>query len=147
MLADHFLASSGIAAVWIDSNFTVGVLDVVTIKTDGLLIYCCAPSESIFLAHLATLIQPSRRPVFLALEQMAQDAGIGITPHHIVVRRAMDAVRAVNDRIADMQRLGSLGDLNLQYRFAKKASPSLRYMDYLHGRKLAMIETLARERN
>jgi hypothetical protein len=44
--------------------------------------------------------------------------------------------------------MGSTGELkafNRAFKDARKVDPTIRYFDYIHARKAAMLETLARE--
>jgi hypothetical protein len=42
-----------------------------------------------------------------------------------------------------MQKSGDLKDLNRDFKNARAADLKLRYQDYMHGRKAAMLEALA----
>jgi hypothetical protein len=47
--------------------------------------------------------------------------------------------------IDEMQHNGGLRDLNRSFKAARKVDRSLRYHDYLHAKKAAMLEAIARE--
>jgi hypothetical protein len=68
-----------------------------------------------------------------------------LTPHAIAIERALAAVTAVNDTIDKMGSTGELREFNRAFKDARKADPSIRYFDYIHGRKAAMLESLSRE--
>jgi hypothetical protein len=81
--------------------------------------------------------------IAVKLEEIAELGGVGLTPHAVAIDRALAAVAAVNDTI---DKMGSTGELkNRAFKEARRVDPSLRYFDYLHARKAAMLEALARE--
>jgi hypothetical protein len=74
---------------------------------------------------------------------MADRGGVGLTPHAVAVDRALAAVAVVNETITGSP--DELHELNTAFKAARKADPSLRYVDYLEARKAAMLEAFARE--
>jgi hypothetical protein len=50
----------------------------------------------------------------------------------------------VNDRITELQRTGGLRDVNAEFKHARKAGTFVRYHDFLHTKKMAMVEAIAR---
>ena len=52
-------------------------------------------------------------------------------------------VDLVNAQIEEMEKSGDLKDLNRDFKVARATDPKLRYQDYLHQRKAAMLEALA----
>jgi hypothetical protein len=77
------------------------------------------------------------------LEQLADEGGVGITPHHVAVERAFAAVATVNQSIEKTGAAGELRDINRAFKEARKVDPSIRYVDYLEARKAGMLEALA----
>jgi hypothetical protein len=67
-----------------------------------------------------------------------------LTPHETVIRRAFAAVQVVDDQITELQRNGGMKELNAEFKAARKAGEALRYRDYLHAKKLAILEGIAR---
>jgi hypothetical protein len=65
-----------------------------------------------------------------------------LTPHAIAIERALAAVAVVNDTI---DKMGSTSLRPLTAKEARKVDPAIRYFDYIHARKAAMLEALARE--
>jgi hypothetical protein len=49
----------------------------------------------------------------------------------------------VNERITELQRTGGLRDVNAEFKAARAAGKSARYRDFLHAKKLAMLEAIA----
>jgi hypothetical protein len=68
-----------------------------------------------------------------------------LTPHAVAIERALEAVAAVNDTIDKMGSTGELKAFNRAFKDARRVDPSIRYFDYIHARKAAMLEALARE--
>ena len=85
-----------------------------------------------------------RSRIAAKLEELADRGGVGLTPHAVAVGRALEAVAAVNGAIERMSASGDLRDLNQAFKEARKADPSVRYVEYLEARKAAMLEALAR---
>jgi hypothetical protein len=79
------------------------------------------------------------------LEELADRGGVGLTPHAVAVERALKAVTVVNDTIDKMGSTGELKAFNRDFKEARRVDPSIRYFDYIHARKAAMLEALARE--
>jgi hypothetical protein len=79
------------------------------------------------------------------IEQLAELGGVGLTPHQTAVDRALEAVSAVNETIDKMGSTGELKAFNRAFKEARKVDPAIRYFDYIHARKAAMLEGLARE--
>jgi hypothetical protein len=73
-------------------------------------------------------------------------AASGLTPHRTVIQRAFAAVETVNLRIADLQKAGGMRDMNAEFKAARKAGTFVRYHDFLHAKKIAMMDTIARRR-
>jgi hypothetical protein len=69
--------------------------------------------------------------------------GIGLTPHQAVIQRALAAVETVNQRIADLQKTGGMRELNAEFKAARKAGTVVRYHDFLHAKKMAMLKAIA----
>ena len=87
------------------------------------------------------------RPAALAaLRSVAADCGVGLTPHQAVIQRALASVETVNERIADLQKTGGMRDMNDEFKQARKAGTFVRYHDFLHAKKMAMLEAIARRR-
>ena len=68
-----------------------------------------------------------------------------MTPHHTAIDRALEAVVTVNETIDKMRSTGGLKAFNRAFKEARKADPLIRYFDYIHARKTAMLEALAVE--
>jgi hypothetical protein len=72
----------------------------------------------------------------------AADCGVGLTPHQAVIQRAIAAVETVNQRMADLQKTGGMRDMNDEFKQARKAETVVRYQDFLHAKKMAMLKEL-----
>jgi len=79
------------------------------------------------------------------LEEPADRGGVGLTPHAVAIDRALPGVAAVNDTIDKMGSTGELKAFNRAFKEARKVDPNIRFFDYIHARKAAMLEALARE--
>jgi hypothetical protein len=110
----------------------------------GRISFCCNAGDEVRVARLAQACGGDQATIAGQLEELADAHGIGITPHHITVERALAAVQAVNSVINEMQHHGGLKEINRAFKAARKADPSIRYFDYLHA-KAAMLEAIARE--
>ena len=148
LLADHFLRAAGIAAVYVDDAGTIGAVDVVGIDAPaGWVVLCCAAGKQIGIATKAAARVAARTDqaaALAALRSVAADCGVGLTPHQAVIQRALAAVETVNQRMADLQKTGGMRDINAEFKQARKAGTFVRYHDFLHTKKLAMLEAIAR---
>src|SRR5260370_42685783 len=81
-----------------------------------------------------------------ALRSVATDCGVGLTPHQTVIQRALAAVETVDQKIADLQKNGGMKEMNAEFKAARKAGTFVRYQDFLHAKKIAMLEAIARRR-
>lgn len=144
-LADHFIKAAPIAAVYVDAAGGVSAFDVVGFEAppNGVLLCCAAGKQVAIVAKAA--IAPARGPdaALAALRAAAANAGVGLTPHRAVVRRALATVEMVNDRIRELQQTGSLRGVNAEFKAARAAGKSARYRDFLHAKKLAMLAAIA----
>jgi len=49
----------------------------------------------------------------------------------------------VNLRIAELQKNGGMKELNAEFKAARKAGTVVRYQDFLHAKKMAMLQAIA----
>jgi hypothetical protein len=109
--------------------------------------HCCGRGSHFVLAYRlyewkkAVIVDPLA--IAAKLEELADRGGVGLTPHAVTIDRALEAVAAVNGAIERMSASGDLRDLNQSFKEARKADPSVRYVEYLEARKAAMLEALA----
>jgi len=147
LLADHFLKAAAIAAVYVDDAGAIGTVEVVGIDaTVGWALLCCARGKQVGIAAKAAahlVAGMDQAGALAALRSVATDCGVGLTPHQTVIQRAFAAVETVNQRMADLQKTGGMRDMNAEFKQARKAGPFVRYHDYLHTKKLAMLEAIA----
>lgn len=149
-LADYYLRAAGVAAIWIDGDGHIGASDVATVDDQpGRIVYCCLRGDHFRLSyHLyewKQSVQASPEAIARKLEEMATGLSIGLTKHVTAVERARAAVAAVNTAIDRMEASGELKAFNAAFKAARKVQPGIRYQDYLHARKAAMLEAIARE--
>jgi hypothetical protein len=151
LLANYYLRAAGVAAVWIDAEGNVGAQDVAKVDVGaGLTVYCYPRGAQFVLAYRLQLwmaAQPERpdQPAVAAkLEELADRGRVGLTPHAVALDRALAAVAAVNETIDKMGSTGEIKAFNRAFKEARRVDPSIRYFDYLHARKAAMLEALAR---
>jgi hypothetical protein len=111
--------------------------------------YCCERGNHFILAYRlyewkkAVIADPPA--IGAKLEELADRGGVGLTPHAVAINRALAAVAAVNDTIDKMGSTGELKAFNRAFKEGRRVDPSIRYFDYIHARKAAMLEALARE--
>jgi hypothetical protein len=53
-------------------------------------------------------------------------------------------LETVNQRIEDLQKTGGMKEMNIESKTARKAGTFVRYHDFLHAKKMAMLEAIAR---
>jgi hypothetical protein len=63
-----------------------------------------------------------------------------------VIQRAFAAVEAVNLRIADLQKTGGMKELKRRIQSGKEGRDVVRYHDFLHAKKMTMLEAIAERR-
>ena len=146
-LADHFIRSAEIAAVYVDAAGAIGATDAATMfSPSDRIVLCCARGNHAKVATLVAARMPAgsgRAAAVAALRAAAAEAGIGLTPLSTVVQRAFAAVQMVDDRIADLQQSGGLREMNAEFKAARADGKVARYKDFLHAKKLAMLEAIA----
>ncbi len=154
LLAEYYLKAAGVAAVWIDRDGLIGSQDAARLQLEeGSVAYCTARGAHFVLAYRLQLWKqendhvgpPSQAAMAARLEQLADEGGVGITPHAIAIDRARAAVAEVNARLAAMKSKGELRELNQAFRGARAVEPSLRYEAFMQGKKAALLEALARQ--
>lgn len=149
-LADYYLRAAGVATIWIDEEGHIGATDVATVDDQpGRIIYCCIRGDHFRLSyHLydwKQSVQASPESIARKLEEMAAGLSIGLTKHVTAVERARAAVAVVNATIDRLEASGGMKEFNAAFKAARKVQPGIRYQDYLHARKAAMLEAIARE--
>lgn len=152
-LAEYYLRAAGIAAIWIDRDGLIGAEDAARLSMDDRRsAYCCPRGAHFVLAYRLQLWKqdhdnvgsPSQATLGAQLEQLADEGGVGITPHAIAIERARAAVADVNARLAAMKSRGELRELNQAFRAARLVDPSLRYEAFMEAKKAALLEVLAK---
>jgi hypothetical protein len=127
---------------------TSAAQDVASIENEPeRIVYCCERGCHFVLAYRpyewkkAVIVdQPA---IAAKLEELADRGGVGLTPHAVAIDRALAAVAAVNDTIDKRGSTGELKAFNRAFKDARKVDPGIRYFDYIHARKAAMLEALA----
>jgi hypothetical protein len=146
LLADHFLKAAGIAAVYVDARGAIGAVDNVGLFARDDVVLCCARGNHAKVATLAASRIPAKAgqaAALAAVRDAAAELGIGLTPLETVIKRAFAAVEAVDQRITDLQSTGCMKELNAEFKALRKAGTVSRYHDFLHTKKLAMLEAIA----
>jgi len=143
-LAGYYLCAAGVAAIWIDDEGHIGAADVASVKDDpGRIVYCCLRGDHFRLSYHLYDWKQSVQAIGRKLEEMAAGLSSGLTKHTTAVDRARAAVATVNKAMEVMADQGELRE----FKAARKVDPAIRYQDYLHSRKAAMLEAIAREAN
>jgi hypothetical protein len=149
-LADYYLKAAGIALILVDDEGRIGAQDVACVELEaGRIGYCCPRGAHFVLAYRLQLWrddQPPASPAAIAsrLEQLADEGGVGITPHHVAAARALEAVATVERTIEAMKQTGELRDMNSAFKAARSVDPSIRYANFMNAKKAAILESLAR---
>ncbi|SFO25953.1 hypothetical protein SAMN05216330_102442 [Bradyrhizobium sp. Ghvi] len=153
LLAEYYLKAAGVAAVWIDRDGLIGSQDAARLHLEeGRVAYCCPRGANFVLAYRLQLWKednehvsaPRQAAIAARLEELADEGGVGITPHSIAIGRGRAAVAEVNARLAAMKAKGELRELNHSFKSARAVDPSLRYAEFLEAKKAALLEALAR---
>jgi len=151
LLAEYYLRAAGVAAVWIDAEGHVGAQDVASIENEpDRIVYSCERGSHFVLAYRLyewkrTVVDIDQEGIAAKLEGLADRGGVGLTPHAVAVDRALEAVTAVNETTDKMGSTGEIKAFNRAFKEARRVDPSIRHFDYIHARKAAMLEALARE--
>jgi hypothetical protein len=111
----------------------------------GWVLLCCARGRQIGIAAKAAA-RVTAGADQAAARAAHRNAAFGLTPHQMVIQRALAAVETVNQRMADLQKTGGMRDMNDEFKQVRKAGTIVRYHDFLHAKKLAMLEAIARRR-
>jgi hypothetical protein len=150
ILAEHFMKVTGIAAVYADDAGAIGAVEVIGIAAprDRNLLCCAAGRQHAIITKAAARVSAGagQAAALAGLRSAAAELGIGLTLHETVIRRAFAAVQVVDDQVIELQRTGGMKELNAEFKAARKAGAVLRYQDFLHAKKLVMLEGIARRR-
>jgi hypothetical protein len=98
---------------------------------------CCARGNHAKVATLAAARVPAKAGqagALAAVHEAAAEMGIGLTPHETVIQRAFAAVETVT---------GGMKEMNDEFKQARKAGTIARYKDFLHAKKMTMLEAIA----
>jgi hypothetical protein len=149
-LAEYYLRAAGVAAVWIDATCHVGAQDVASIEIEPRrAVFCCPRGAQYVLAYRLQLWmqeqaeRPDQAAIAIRLEELAEAGGVGLTPHAIAVDRALAVVATVNETFEKAASNGELREMNAPFKAARAVDPSMRYQDFVHAKKTAMLEALA----
>jgi hypothetical protein len=151
ILADYYLRAAGIAVIWIDPDGHIGAHDVASMELPaGRVAYCCPRGAHFVLAYRLQLWKQDQHAagpdaIGAVLEQLASDGGVGITAHAVATARALEAVATVNGMLDGMKDSGAMKEFNAAFKAARKVDKSIRYFDFLHSKKAALLEQLAME--
>ena len=150
LLTDQFLKAAGIATVYVDAAGAIGASDAAGMFCPrDRIVLCCARGNHAKVAGLAVArmrANAGEAAALAAVREAAVELGIGLTPHETVIQRAVAAVETVSQKIADLQATGGMKELNAEFKAARKAGTFIRYHDFLHAKKMAMLEAIAQRR-
>lgn len=149
-LADHYLRSAAIGAIFADADGAIGITDAVRIEcpTDRVT-FCCIGGRQHKIADRARSLLPrqsDRTAAVAAIRQAAGELLIGLTPHETVIARAKAQVAKVEQKMADMQKSGALKAMNREFKTAREAGLASSYSAFVHAKKLALLDAMARIR-
>jgi hypothetical protein len=143
---DHFLKCTGIAAIEIGAGGDVTVHKTVEIEPPtNRLSFCCVAGDAKRLAALARRCRGDQTAIAAHLVERADALGISLTPHAVVVDRALTAVDAVNAAFDGLMAAGDMAAINRAFKAARAETPALRYRDYLETCRLRALEAMARQ--
>lgn len=150
VLADHFLKAAGVAAIWIGVDGYIGADDLARVKSEpGRIVYCCPRGSHFILAYRLQLwkqdqFNASAGAIGRRLEELAFEAGVGLTKHDVAADRAVQAVMAVEAKIELLKRSGELASVNASFKAARVTNPSIRFGDFMQAKKAELLEALVR---
>jgi hypothetical protein len=148
VLADHFLKAAGVAAIWIGVDGYIGADDLARVKSEpGRIVYCCPRGSHFVLAYRLQLwkqdqFAASAASIAQRLEELAFEAGVGLTKHSVATDRALQAVMTVEAKIELLKQGGELTSLNAAFKAARVANPSIRFSDFMQAKKADLLEAL-----
>jgi len=150
-LVDHFLRAAGIVGIYVEpakAGVLVGVLPAVSLDAAaGRCVLCCA--RVTYASHVLACATPKLAGlgVSAAVDEIVSVAlgeGIGLTPLDTVISRARTAIHAVNEQIEAMRVGGGLRPINREFRDARARGEVAIYADFLHSKKIAMLDAMVR---
>lgn len=150
VLADHFLKAAGVAAIWIGLDGYIGADDLARVKSEpGRIVYCCPRGSHFVLAYRLQLwkqdqFAASAATIAQRLEELAFEAGVGLTKHSVATDRALQAVNAVEAKIEVLKQAGDMASVNAAFKAARAANPAIRFGDFMHAKKTELLEALVR---
>lgn len=147
LLADHFLSTATIGAIFADPNGALGIIDTVSINCPaGRVMFCCVGGKQQEIADQAQtyiLSGADQAEAVVAIREAAAERMIGLTAHETVISRARAAVAKVEQTMADMQKSGALKAMNREFKAAREAGLASSYSAFIHAKKLALLEAMA----
>lgn len=149
-LADHFLKAAGVAAIWIGQDGFIGADDLARVRPEpDRIVYCCPRGAHFVLAYRLQLwkqdqFAASTTSIAERLEELAFEAGVGLTKHSVATDRALQAVIMVEAKIEVLKQAGDLASVNAAFKAARAANPSIRFGDFMHAKKTELLEALVR---
>jgi hypothetical protein len=150
VLADHFLRTAIIGAVFADADGRISVTDTVTVANrSGRIMFCCVRGQQNKVADFSRSLLPpecNQAAATATIREAAAELLIGLTAHETVVVRARAAVAKVEQTMADMQKSGALKAMNREFKAAREAGLASTYSAFVHGKKLALLEAMAGSR-
>lgn len=145
-LVDHFLKCTGVAAIEIGADGETTVRKAVeTLVADGAIAYCGTAGDVKRLAARIRRRTGDQAALVAQLHQLAEDLHICLTPHALVVERAIAAVETVDATFSQLRASGKMKGINAGFKVARAETPALRYRDYLETCRLRALEVMAKQ--
>lgn len=144
ILAGRFLETAGIAAIVVDAAGSVRADEVAIIKLRrGEIAFCCRRGQQRDLLAAVDGVAGSQAERVAYLREAARLLRIQLTDHAALVERARAYIAGINDKLDRMQKAGDLRSFNQEFKARRQVEPALKYSDFLHAKKIGMVEAVA----
>ncbi|CAN5491211.1 hypothetical protein BH11PSE4_BH11PSE4_42820 [soil metagenome] len=147
-LLERYIQAAGVAAVSIDGTGAIGLVDAVGLnRPRNKLWLCCAAGEHRRLHEAATSGLSGKLAPTVAVdivEATARALRISLTRHEDIVERAGVAVLTVEDRMHALQASGALQEFNRQFKRERQEGSNVSYRNFMHAKRLELIDAIAR---
>lgn len=145
-LADRYLCFAGLAGVYLTEAGRTGKQKPLTIdaEEDGRLVVWCMPKDQDdVIKIMKASTNRSYRETLDCIQRLADERGVGVTPHGVAVGRIFEVVNRIHYDFDRLNASGQLREFNRQFKDARAGDTTLRYLDFVHIKKLGMIEAIA----
>lgn len=146
ILANCFLRTAGIAAVVVDAAGRLRADEVASIKLGrGEIAFCCRRGQEQDLLAAVDDVAGSQAECLAYLRGAARRLRIQLTDHAALIERARAYIAGINEKLDQMQKAGDLRSFNQEFKARRQLEPALKYSDFVHAKKIVMVEAVARQ--